>query len=123
MKRAIHIFPAFHKAEKIQDIRKIYDPLSDKIPPHITLVFPFESLIPLNELFSHVQSLANNLSPFTLIMNGVTGSNGEYLFLNVKQGNDALIHLHDELYKGILTPYRNHHITYTPHITLGRIKN
>ena len=123
MKRAIHIFPAFRKTEKIQDIRYIYDPLSDKIPPHITLVFPFESRIPQNELFAHVQSLANAVAPFNLTMNGVTGSGGKYLFLNVKQGNDALIHLHNELYTGILAPFRNHHITYTPHITLGRIKN
>lgn len=121
MKRAIHIFPTFHTPNKIQEIRKRYDPLSNKIPPHITLVFPFDSCIPQKELIQHVESVANLFSPFSLTMNGMTGSDEEYLFLNVKQGNDPLIHLHDELYKGILSSFRNVHITYIPHMTLGRL--
>jgi 2'-5' RNA ligase len=123
MKRAIHIFPPLHSAEKIQQIRNVYDPLSDKIPPHITLVFPFKSCIPQNAILDHVESVARHTSPFKLTLRDITGSGGEYLFLNVKKGNDFLIQLHDELYKGILAPFRDYHFTYTPHITLGRPVN
>jgi 2'-5' RNA ligase len=43
-KRAIIIFPQFGSdTNLIQDIRNQYDPLANKIAPHITLVFPFES--------------------------------------------------------------------------------
>ncbi|WP_201715135.1 2'-5' RNA ligase family protein [Rossellomorea arthrocnemi] len=123
MKRAIHLFPSFHSLEKIQEIRKYYDPLSDKIPPHITLVFPFNSCISQNDILDHVESVAECISPFSLTLRDVTGFAGECLFLNVKNGNDFIIQLHDELYKGILAPFRNHHFTYTPHITLGRLDN
>ncbi|CAN7368625.1 2'-5' RNA ligase family protein [Rossellomorea sp. LjRoot5] len=123
MKRAIHIFPSFHSVEKIQEIRNRYDPLSDKIPPHITLVFPFESFIPQSEILAHIESVAKHISPFSLTLKDVTGFGGEFLFLNVKKGNDFLIELHDELYKGILAPYRDPHFTYSPHITLGRPGN
>lgn len=120
MRYAIHVFPQFDTIEKIQEIRRVYDPLANKIPPHITLVFPFESSIPPNELLSHIRSAADQISPFTIRLRDVSGSGGEYLFLNVKEGNDSLIRLHDELYKGILATFRNHHIPYIPHITLGR---
>ncbi|MCA0148032.1 MULTISPECIES: 2'-5' RNA ligase family protein [Rossellomorea] len=123
MKRAIHIFPSFHSVDKIQEIRHRYDPLSDKIPPHITLVFPFESSIPSVDILVHIKSVAEHISPFPMTLRDVTGSGGEFLFLNVKEGNDFLIQLHDQLYEGILAPYRNPHFTYSPHITLGRPGN
>ncbi|MGM0854222.1 MAG: 2'-5' RNA ligase family protein [Bacillota bacterium] len=122
MKRAIHIFPRFESAEEIYKIRKIHDPLWDKIPPHITLVFPFTASIPTSEIISHVHNVASQMHPFHLMLKEITGASGEYLYLNVKKGNDSVIHLHDELYKGLLTPFRNPYYTYTPHITLGRIK-
>jgi 2'-5' RNA ligase len=50
MKRAIHIFPQMESAEEICRIRKIHDPLWDKTPPHITLVFPFTANIPTCEI-------------------------------------------------------------------------
>lgn len=123
MKRAIHIFPSFQSIENIQEIRNRHDPLSDKIPPHITLVFPFESSIPHNDILDHIKSVAEHIPPFSLTLRDVTGSGGEFLFLNVKKGNDYLIQIHDDLYKGILESYRNPHFTYLPHITLGRPGN
>jgi 2'-5' RNA ligase len=123
MKRAIHIFPSFQSVDKIQEIRNRYDPLSDKIPPHITLVFPFESSIPSVDILVHIKSVAEHMSPFHMTLKDVTGSGGEFLFWNVKKGNDFLIQLHDELYEGILAPYRNPRYTYSPHITLGRPGN
>ncbi|TMU86948.1 2'-5' RNA ligase family protein [Bacillus sp. BHET2] len=121
MKVAVHIFPQCNSLDIIQEIRRKYDPLSDKIPPHITLVFPFDSITPLDKILSHIQSVADRIPPFTISLKGVTGYGGEYLFLNVIKGNDFIIQLHDELYKGVLSPYRNYHYPYIPHITLGRL--
>ncbi|NMH70273.1 2'-5' RNA ligase family protein [Bacillus sp. RO3] len=120
MKRAIHIFPEI-ESEEIQRIRKVHDPLWDKIPPHITLVFPFTSNIPQSQIISHVCNVASEMNPFPLVLKEITGASDEYLFLNVKKGNDSIIHLHDQLYKGLLHPFRNQFNTYTPHITVGRI--
>ena len=51
----------------------------------------------------------------------MTASEGEYLFLNVKQGNDALIALHDRLYTGPLEPHLSRRHTFVPHLTVGRV--
>lgn len=44
-KRCIMIFPQFKNINIIDEIREKYDPLSNNVRPHITLVFPFESNI------------------------------------------------------------------------------
>lgn len=122
--RAIHIFPAFENIDSINMLRASYDPLANFIPPHITLVFPFESgEISSDGLTAHVQEATADLRPFSVALRGVTGAEGGYLFLNVKIGNDHIIQLHDRLYSGILRPYLYRHLTYVPHLTVGRIQD
>jgi 2'-5' RNA ligase len=58
--------------------------------------------------------------PFPVRLAGITGSEGEYLFLSVKRGNDELIALHDRLYTGILQEHRSLVHTFLPHLTVGR---
>lgn len=68
-KRAIIIFPQFGSdINLIQDIRNQYDPLTNKIAPHITLVFPFESEISSNELRQHVRNSLYEFKSFNLTM-------------------------------------------------------
>ena len=55
-KRAILIFPEFNNIHEIEVIRKQYDPLYEKIAPHITLVFPFESEMSSNQVLQHVEN-------------------------------------------------------------------
>ncbi|GCE08211.1 2'-5' RNA ligase family protein [Dictyobacter aurantiacus] len=121
LKRAIVIFPESEQIELIQQIREAHDPLARLIPPHITLVFPFDSEISTKELARHMSSAVQNFRPFTLSLRGITGHTGEYLFLNVKVGNDQLISLHDQLYTGLLAPYFTAAETYFPHLTVGRL--
>jgi 2'-5' RNA ligase len=123
IKRAIVIFPLFSQIELIQHLRQAYDPLAAVICPHITLVFPFESDISTEQLSLHLSSVAQLFRPFPLSMRGITGHTKEYLFLNVKNGNDQLIALHDQLYTGILAPYLVLQETYLPHLTVGRLSN
>ena len=123
LKRAIVIFPQCSHIELIQRLRQAYDPLATALPPHLTLVFPFESDISPEHLLRHLNSVAQKFSPFQLLMRGITGHTNEYLFLNVKRGNDQLIALHDQLYTGILAPYLIFHETYVPHLTVGRLQD
>ena len=41
-KRDILIFPKFKNIDKIEEIRKKYDELTEILPAHITLAFPFK---------------------------------------------------------------------------------
>lgn len=121
--RAIVIFPQFKNVRLINEIRKKYDPLYDYIAPHITLVFPFESDIPTNELIEHIKVALVGFDKFNLAMCGITGSSDGYIFLDVKTGNDKIIELHDKLYGGLLKEHHNRFIPYFPHLTLGRLKD
>lgn len=107
----------FFNQNFIKAIRAKYDPLADLIPPHVTLVFPFESDVSTEVLSVHLQNSVVGLKPFRLVMTGVTGADGEYLFLNVKVGNDQIIQLHDRLYTGLLKEYLRRSLTYIPHLT------
>jgi 2'-5' RNA ligase len=119
-RRAIVAFPAL-PPEPIDMLRRRYDPLAGRVPPHITLVFPFESALPDDVLRRHVAAAVCGCTPFPVRFAGITGSEGEYLFLNVKRGNDALIALHDRLYSGALREHRSLAHTYLPHLTVGRL--
>lgn len=123
MRRSIVIFPEFSNIELIDKLRKDYDPLVDKIPPHITVVFPFESSHSQNELKEHLQNALKRFNSFDIRLTGITGAERGYLFLNVKKGNDQIIELHDRLYSGILATYRFRKTTYFPHLTVGRLKS
>jgi len=120
-RRAIVSFPELPEASPIFELRRRFDPLAELIPPHITLVFPFDSELTTEQLRDHVHRSVRGLAPFAVRLSQITGSEGEYLFLNVKLGNDAIIALHDRLYTGPLKRHLAVEHTFTPHLTVGRI--
>lgn len=120
--RAIVLFPEFERIERIAELRRAYDPLAFAIPPHITLVFPFESNLQTAALAAHVRAAVKGVAPFPIELRGVTGDGDEYLFLNVKRGNDDIITLHDRLYTGPLAPFLSPRHTFVPHLTVGRLE-
>jgi 2'-5' RNA ligase len=119
--RVIVVFPQFVNVEQIERVRRTYDPLEKGVPPHITLVFPFAGAQGLAELREHVGAVVAGMRPFPIELREITGHEGEYLFLNVKRGNDELIALHDQLYTGPLAEHRSWRHTYLPHLTVGRV--
>jgi 2'-5' RNA ligase len=121
--RVLVIFPRFLNPTPIHRLRSRFDPLSGEMDPHITLVFPFRSELTPHELQEHLSSVVADIEPFPVLLRGVTGYEWEYLFLNVKQGNDALIDLHDRLYTGPLRPYLQPAHTFLPHLTVGRLRD
>lgn len=123
--RTIIIFPKFNHMEIIDHIRKKYDPLADLIRPHITLVFPFHSDVSDSALGDFIQNAVTGIRPFGLQLRGIYKQEdifGNYLFLNVTEGQKQLIQLHDRLYSGPLSPFSKK-IAYFPHMTLGKLEN
>ncbi len=122
MKRSVILLPGFDNIGTVAGIREKYDPLVHCIAPHITLVFPFESELPLETLKAHIQTALSGVKRFGVLLQGITGDFRDgYLFLNVKRGNDQIIALHDTLYGGILEQFLSRKITYCPHLTVGRL--
>lgn len=124
--RCIMLFPQFNNMELIDRIREKYDPLADKVKPHITLVFPFNSQISSPELENHIKEIVSKISPFHLSLQKITPAKGNYLFLNVDQGKEEIIKLHQLLYQGLLADYYPKwlkDIEYLPHMTVGKIEN
>lgn len=121
--QAVLIFPRLADVGEIERIRRQYDPVYEKVEPHFTLVFPFNSEIPTDELRKHTEEALKGCRRFPVQMQGITGQEGSCLFLNVVRGNDAIIDLHRRLYSGVLAPYRDLHYTFFPHLTVGRFSN
>ena len=123
MKRAIVLFPKFQNKDAIQNIRERFDPLANYIAPHITIVFPFESALSTAELDAHMRRALAGVKRFDVRLQDITGDFRDgYVFLNVKKGNDAIIALHDRLYRDDLEPFLFRKVTYCPHITIGKIE-
>jgi 2'-5' RNA ligase len=118
--RAIVLFLPGPEPDSVVALRRQFDPLFGSLAAHVTLVFPFQSDMLPEALRLHVEQAVRGVSPVTVRLAGVTGANGQYLFVNVKRGNDALIELHDRLYRGPLEAYLSREFTYTPHVTVGR---
>lgn len=109
------------KGEKINLIRRKYDPLEKLINYHITLIFPikFPCEISEEELISHIESKLRKFKAFDVRLAELKKAWDNWLFLLAKEGNPEIIKLHDALYTKILEKYLRKDIEYTPHVTIG----
>jgi 2'-5' RNA ligase len=89
-KRVVVIFPKFERLDLIEQIRSVFDPLAASVKAHITLVPPFEDDVSSEQLHSHIEQAIKDIQPFHITLQGITGHEGEYLFLNVKRGTTNL---------------------------------
>jgi len=122
--RALVAFPRVADAPawaRVLSARGRFDPLVHLVPPHLTLVFPFEDTLSDAALDEHVLGVVARQRSFAVTLQGITAHEDEYLFLNVKRGNDELIQLHDALYRGVLAAHRSRRRTFVPHVTIGRV--
>ena len=77
------IFPEFDNIDIIDEIREKYDPLSELVRPHITIVFPFEMDITNEELSIIIENRFKNIESFVIEMQGFSKCEdrfGNYLF-------------------------------------------
>ena len=119
--RVIYLSVDLPQWDKIQEIRESYDPLAATVPPHITLVFPFESDIDTELLIDLIDRCVDDLEfeyiefslkPAILV--------SEFCFFPIDLGRDEITELHDMLYNDILEPYLSEEHEYIPHVTVGR---
>ena len=121
--RTIMIFPEFDNIGSIDRIRSKYDPLADLVKPHITLVFPFESEMTDDEIRMVLEKRLEDVRPFDLTLQGfsrqIDEKFGNTLFLNVADGYDEIIKIHDILYANEFRRF-NLGYPYIPHMTVGK---
>ncbi|MGE7881937.1 2'-5' RNA ligase family protein [Bacillus sp. NPDC094077] len=118
--RTILLFLNNMSINVIEAIRKKHDPLFGLIPPHITIVFPFESPISNDKLKLHILNVSKGIQKIEIEFANQITSEGEYLFLRVEKGKEQIKELHDILYTGPLFQFLERDIPYIPHVTAGR---
>lgn len=118
------IFTEFTNIEKINLLRKKYDPAVNNVAPHITLVFPFESNIAASDIKKHIENNIQGIKPFKVKLQGISAESKNYLFLNVINGKEELTKLHNKLYTDILDEFKPKFLNTTefkPHLTVGKV--
>ncbi len=94
--------------------------MGNAMPAHLTLVFPFHSRLTLDQLTAHVQKVVRAWPAFPVVMNGMWSAQNEFVGIASQVGRDALVEMHDRLYRGPLAEFLRPEFDYEPHITLGR---
>lgn len=111
-------YPAV-ELRSINLLRSKYDPQFHLIAPHITIMFPTPDSIGESSLVSHIESVLRRWESFPIRLKGLQQSWDEYLFLLLNKGVGDVIRLHEEIYAGLLSEYRNEVRPFIPHMTLG----
>lgn len=117
------IFPEFEGMEIIDEIREKYDPLAHQVRPHITIVFPFENKMSNDDVADILLVRLKNIHPFELVLNGISKQEdrfGNFLFLDVKEGNVEICTIHNILYDHEFFEC-DLGLGYKPHMTVGKL--
>jgi 2'-5' RNA ligase len=118
---AIVAFPVLEAPNRVESIRRRFDPLASMLKAHVTLVFPFSDAVKEVDLSNHIARAVSGLHPFSILLSEVTVEDDGYLFLNVAAGADWFIELHNRLYTRLLAHHRSPAHEYRPHVTVGRL--
>jgi len=89
-KRTVMIFPEFINMKYIDQLRERYDPLANKVRPHITLVFPFEASFSENEISEILRNRLHTIEPFEVIIKGLSIQD-RWLILDVITGTETVL--------------------------------
>ncbi len=119
-KRTIMIFPQFQNMSCIDKLREKYDPLFDKVRPHVTLVFPFESSYSSHEINAILKRGLRDISAFNVTVQGLSAA-GVWLSLDIVEGIQELAQIHKTLYENEFSDFKPLWLhEYVPHITVGQ---
>src|SRR3989344_6774673 len=119
---ALLFYPRFSKKveREIRSFRIKYDPFVNSWKPHITLVFPVSNKdISEEEFIKNIKNTLSKWKSFDIHVNGFEKSWDNWLFILLKEGNDKVIELHDQLYTGVLSSQLRKDIEYIPHLGIG----
>ena len=105
--------------EGIARLRRKYDPTVDLIAPHLTVMFLVPESVGEGPLVQHLEDVLKRWRPFPIRLHGFRKSWDHWLFLVLKEGNDEVIKLYQDVYTGILAEHRRDDIEFIPHVALG----
>ena len=118
-KYAVVIFLPHSLSDIIAPLREQFDPLYSLVAPHVTVVFPFETNRPLDELTSLVKAETDKRMSFMIQLDTVGDfyPDSPIIYWNVKQ-NPQLSELYYRLHASLGIPILYKH--YSPHVTVAR---
>ncbi len=114
------MYPDLSSFEPIQSHRKACDPLADKIPPHITLVFPFEDQATNETIIDLCTRVARRFEAIEVTFSTPKTIEDVQVWIDVKEGKEKIERIHKELYSTFLQPHLRQGSTYIPHVTIGK---
>lgn len=109
-------FPNLVEIEKIQEIRGKYDPLFDKIRPHVTFVFPIKT--EEDKLVEATKKASNMFKKFYVKTGDIKHQN-KFLYLDIIDQENKITKIHEFLYEQNIPDNRIKELKYYPHITIG----
>jgi hypothetical protein len=115
---ALVYYPALNDS-RIQGFREKYDPYSDLIMEHVTLIYPVPDEIQEDLVKRHLHHVLQKWKPFKTVLKGLGKTWDNWLYLKVQEGNNQFERLHEQLYSDILRPYKREDIPYEPMVGLG----
>ena len=118
-RRAIVAFPQGVALDDIEAFRKLHDPQA-ALPAHVTFVFPFASTLSALQVLTHVRRVAGRWPVLPITIAGVDAYGWQWVHLRVTRGREAIVELHDRLYRRSLAPFLRSEFDYAPHVTIGR---
>jgi 2'-5' RNA ligase len=122
MQKCIYLIPEHPQIHEIEQLRSQFDPAAQRIPAHVTLVFPFVPRVSDLYLVDAMNDLGQNYDPIEFVL-GPLICVDSYGFLPVVRGRRLITELHDRLYGGELRPHLSAQFPYMPHLTVGRYNN
>ena len=103
----------------ITPFRQKYDPFYSRVDSHITIIFPFESNLALEELSHMIKKITDNHKPLAVELNSIGDfyPRSPVIYWEI-QKNDAICELYYQLYASLDLPIPIK--DYKPHVTLAR---
>ena len=121
-RRAVVAWPAGLPAA-VEAYRRTHDPLAPVLPAHVTFVFPFATSLSVEQLHAHVRRATARWPVIPVALDGPGAYGAQWVHLRVTHGRDAIVELHDRLYRRALAPFLRREFDYEPHVTIGRARD
>jgi len=115
---ALVFFPRT-KINEINKIRQKHDPTFNLINPHMTIMFPIPDLALKGRIIKHIENVLKKQKSFQIHFGELKKSWDYWLFLTLKEGEQDIKKLYNEIYSGFFSQYRRDDIEFIPHISLG----
>jgi 2'-5' RNA ligase len=120
-RRALAWFPPTDRLSSTEDFRAAHDPRAALLAAHVTLVFPFASSLGAIQIAAHIRRTLANWPMIPVRFEGVGQFHGDWIYRKISRGYDALMELHDRLYRGALASFLRPEIPFEPHLTVARV--